>query len=90
MSDISPRPWRVSRSPLYGGLDVIDANQHTVAMIPPRGNREENATDAYLVAAAPELLRVCRGILNQAGDCRVADVREAIRVVVDRAEGGGQ
>ena len=83
--------WRVNRrgqvmAPTIIGPYCIDPNvKAPVAVLSAMGPETEG--NAHLIAAAPELLSICKDILRECGNTMPSDVRDRLRRVIKRADG---
>jgi len=78
----TPGPWRIRRKADGGGYRIYAANgKATVAEVPAG-----HAADAFLVAAAPDLLAAALRLASALDVPEVGDV-EAARQVLDEAIG---
>lgn len=95
MSKHTPGPWRVEHSAPEEGFDawVIDDPTHgyTIATVADTFNkRSENAANAHLIAAAPEMLAALKEYVRDYGDNEDGDsqlMAEKARAAIAKAEG---
>ena len=99
-ADPTPAPWRVSEANGYHGVNVVAASSGLVVanvvsygvrrgVSIPEGGDEECVANARLIAAAPDLLRLVREVIDSG--ClsgNTPEWYEAALRAVERVEGG--
>ena len=102
----TPGPWQVDRRPysytiLSRWTSVDPGDQREVCRIADYDAEhvtEQQAIDAALIAAAPDLLEACRAALAEVNEWQAVNFRhptldaasERLRWAIARAQGGGQ
>jgi hypothetical protein len=57
----TPGPWAIKKN--GNGIGVIGHDSCCIAQLPINGiDRQSRVSDAYLIAAAPQLLEVCKNL----------------------------
>lgn len=85
----TPGPWSVSKSKHMGGEHVVatlaeDRDDRALVVHAPHGNADQDDANAYLIAAAPELLAALQRYVNcdkardVSGDTPARQARAAI------------
>ena len=86
----TPGPWTArdqGEGPRGKSLGiVISGRNHLPLFFLPRGKPEEGMANAYLVAAAPDLLEALKGVIRVAD--RETTEFNAARAAIAKAEGG--
>jgi hypothetical protein len=92
----SPGPWSVKKN--GEGIGVIGQDSSMIALLPSKSTAMDcMVSDAYLIAAAPQLLEVCKAVnavlennlIVTANGFKINDaqIRESLLDVILRAEG---
>jgi len=60
----TPEPWTVDDLRPDGNLEIVGGDDVLVAEVDPDGSEEEVLANAALIAAAPDLLAACEGMID--------------------------
>ena len=88
----TPEPWTVDDLRPDGNLEIVGGDDVLVAEVDPNGSEKEVSANAALIAAAPDLLAACEGIMGLLDadlDAVAAWQKEAdaVRAAIAKAKG---
>lgn len=92
MSKHTPRPWHAAErgdySDLGGNSRVILGNDRRIAIVQHNGSAEDDA-NAYLFAAAPDLLEACKEFCRkvESGEAKSSRSYAQMKAAIAKAEG---